>query len=47
MRFSKAQQLFRLTFVFLFFTAPATFTIIRELTDAANANVASSLPTDT
>ena len=35
MFFSKAQQLFRLTFVLLFSTAPATLTIITEPTDAA------------
>jgi hypothetical protein len=33
-RFSKVQQLFRLTFVFLFSSAPATLTIITEPTDA-------------
>jgi hypothetical protein len=49
MHFYKAWHWFKLIFVtrFFFCTAPATFTVITQLSDDGNVQVASSLITDT
>jgi hypothetical protein len=49
MHFSKAWHWFKLIFVtsFHFCTAPATFTVITQLSDDGNVQLASSLITDT